>query len=159
MKIRSKLRWILGFIVLLIFDQATKFYFQGKNFEIIPYVFFIKYSENPGLIFGFFRNNWFFIYLLPVLVILILGYYFFRIKDKLFRLGSFFIITGIFSNFFGRVLYGYVIDWWYVPIYPMFNMTNSNLADIFIVAGVVLAIISLQKSQPKKSKNLVKSNR
>jgi len=150
MKKRQRIRWILMFLVFIIFDQTLKFYFQYKNFMIIPKVFFIKYSENLGLIFGFFSNIWFFTFLLPILVLSVLIYYFIKEKNKLFKKSIFLIIIGVSGNLIGRIILGYVIDFFYIPIYPALNMTNFNLSDVAILSGVIISIISLQKSRPKK---------
>ncbi|MBI2110403.1 signal peptidase II [Candidatus Woesearchaeota archaeon] len=140
---RKKLFILTAFIILI--DQLTKFFFQHKNTTLIKELLYFKYSENQGLIFGFFSNNVFFIYLLPILVLAFLLYYMRKMpsKEQLFLT---LIIAGIFSNLIGRIIYGYVIDFLYIPIYPRFNMANFNLADTSIVIGVFsLLLVSLKK--------------
>jgi len=130
---KKKLFILTAFILLI--DQLTKFLFQHKNTTLIQKILYFKYSENTGLIFGFFSNNIFFIYILPLLVLAFLLYYMRKMtsKEQIFLT---FIIAGILSNLIGRIIYGYVIDFLYIPIYPRFNMANFNLADVCILMGV-----------------------
>lgn len=131
-------RFILIIIVITLIDQITKFLFQYKNFNIINGLLLVKYSENPGLIFGLFSDNVFFLYILPFIVIFLLLIYYLKEKRELIALSL--IIGGILSNTIGRAIYGYVIDFIFVPIYPKYNISLFNLADACIVIGVVLLI-------------------
>jgi len=139
MKTKSKL--LLLILGLICIDFFTKIVFQHKNVTLIPHLFYLKYSENPGLIFGFFSYNMFFNYMLPLLVLIFLGIYFYKNKNPQEQLALSFLIAGIFGNLFSRAMHGYVIDWAYIPIYPPLNMANFNLADTFIITGVIFIIL------------------
>ena len=93
---------ILG-LILVIIDQLTKILSIGKNFTLIPKIFYVKYSTNSGLIFGFFSNNFFFIYILPIIIIGILIYFY--IKNTNLRIGLMLVISGIFGNLIGRIIF------------------------------------------------------
>jgi len=132
---------ILG-LILIIIDQLTKFYFINKNFTVIPKILYIKYSTNPGLIFGFFSNNIFFIYVLPVLIIGILIYFY--IKNTKLRIGLMLVVSGILGNLIGRIIYGYVIDFIFIPIYPPYNISLFNISDALIVFGVIYLVLKIK---------------
>ena len=62
------------------------------------------------------------------------------ISDKLEKIAYALVLGGAIGNFVNRIIYGYVIDFIDVKVfnydYPIFN-----LADIFIVVGVILLVI------------------
>ena len=55
-------------------------------------------------------------------------------------IGLLLILLGALSNFFDRLAYGYVIDYFYLK-----NFTIFNLADASISGGAILALIGLNK--------------
>ncbi len=50
------------------------------------------------------------------------------------------IIVGGLSNFYDRVVYGYVIDWLIVPWNAVIN-----LADVYITIGIFFLLVDLKK--------------
>ena len=72
------------------------------------------------------------------LILLALSYWFNRQYDKAASL--FLIILGAGSNLFDRLKYGYVVDYFDLKYFTVFN-----LADAMIVTGVVLLIVVLNK--------------
>lgn len=136
------LPFLLIFIIVLV-DFLTKSFFKGKNIEIIHNIFHITYSKNPGLIFGLFANNIFFNIILPILVIILIGYYWY--KKEISEIGSVLIIAGILGNLIDRILYGYVTDWIFFMIYPKYNISLFNLSDASLVIGIIISIYYLSK--------------
>jgi lipoprotein signal peptidase len=55
--------------------------------------------------------------------------------------GLVFIIIGGFLNFWQRLKYGYVIDYWKMPIGDIYN----NFMDWLIFIGIIIFIIELWK--------------
>jgi lipoprotein signal peptidase len=53
--------------------------------------------------------------------------------------GLLLIIIGGFFNFWQRLKYGYVIDYWKVPLVDIYN----NLMDWLIFIGIIIFIIEL----------------
>ncbi|HLC85695.1 MAG TPA: signal peptidase II [Candidatus Nanoarchaeia archaeon] len=129
------LRYIFLIIVLFLFDLITKLFFKGKEIFLFKY-FSFNYVENTGSIFGLFsrRNTFFTVLTLLILIVLV---YIFR-EDKDSRLGISFIIAGAFGNFVDRINYGFVVDFIDLGFWPVFN-----LADCFIVAGVIFLAVKL----------------
>lgn len=99
-------------------------------------------------------KNYFFVFSLPVpvpimyliycFVIACIFYYLFLNFKKLKlieQLAWVFVVSGAISNIGERVILGYVIDWIYI-----FNGV-FNLADGYIVAGIVLIFLQSKESQ------------
>lgn len=124
-------------IVLLCFglDQVTKAWAHARLTLGERVDFGFNLSQNSGLVFGFHMPLWG-TYLLTA-AILILGFYvvvkncLWKHKSHLFPLAL--IFAGALGNIVDRVRLGYVVDFIQVYWWPTFNV-----ADIFIVSGVVL---------------------
>lgn len=110
--------------------------------------------RNSGITFGLFAGNVSAIIIYRIityfLIFLLIGYYFLARgkKDFLTTLSLSFILGGSLGNTFDRISRGHVIDFigGRLPFWP-YDWYN-NLADLFIVAGIV--ILFLNKFSPKK---------
>lgn len=132
---------LIYIIILLLIDQLTKFLSINKNITLIENLLYIKYSENPGIIFGLFSNNIFFITLLPILFIIFLIYLYKKErKTRLFSYAILLTITGLVCNMVDRLIYKHVIDFIFIPIYPKYNISLFNFADLFLILGIILLI-------------------
>lgn len=140
-------------IIFLLIDQISKglinLYMNVnesiKLFDLLS----ITYVHNTGAAFSMLEGaRWLFIILGIVAMNVI---FIFFIKDK--ELNNFEIITyslllsGIMGNLIDRFLYGYVIDFIDVNI---FNFAIFNLADSFMVIGVILLMIGMIKCKSTK---------
>ena len=102
----------------------------------------ITYVRNTGVAFSMFPHNRYLVLVISLFIIIGIIYYVYKSKvnNKLEKVGYSLIIGGAISNFIDRLIHGYVIDFIDVKIfnydYPIFN-----LADTFIVIGVILLII------------------
>jgi signal peptidase II len=69
-------------------------------------------------------------------------------KNKRNNIAFSLLIGGILGNLIDRIIHGYVIDYFHFYLfgydYPIFN-----IADIGIVIGVILIIISIWKGEDK----------
>jgi signal peptidase II len=140
MKNKQILFYIL-IIIILFLDQITKILSINKNLTLIPRLLYVKYAENPGVIFGLFKYNIIFLYVIPIAIIIFLFIYFYKNKiSSLITIGSSFIISGLLSNIIDRIRLGYVIDFIFIPIIPKYNISLFNFADLFLIIGVILLI-------------------
>ena len=128
-------------IFIILFDQITKFlvekYLYFKQISVIDNVLLFTYVQNRGGAWGIFNNiPLLFIVLIPIVVI---GLFFYAIhsKRKLEILSICMIIGGALGNYIDRLFRGYVVDFIDFRIWPVFNV-----ADIFVVLGGVLLILS-----------------
>ena len=126
--------------ILIFLDWATKTLASNVDIELIPNFFYLAASKNPGVIFGFFPKNIFITILLPILLILILAFYFKKESSKFSITGLAFIISGLLGNLLDRILYGHVIDFIYFKIIPKYSISLFNLADSYVVIGLILII-------------------
>ena len=136
----------LVFILLIFGDRITKNFaitsLRQDDITIIPGVFTLHYLENPGAAWGIFPNAiWFF----AIITIVVLGamiYFYSRIPvEKKFLLLRFTIIllaAGAIGNFIDRMMWHYVVDFLYIKA---INFPVFNVADIYVVAGVILMVL------------------
>lgn len=155
-------KYLLGVLILLIFDQSIKYYvfhnlpkmnwlhpfypFGGIGVfkDFFGITFSINYLANTGAAWGTFSSYGKFLFFLRIVIVLFLIVYLFhfnKVKRRSFPL--FLIISGAIGNILDYVLYGHVVDmfnfnfWGYS--YPVFN-----IADSYITIGVIwLLLISL----------------
>ncbi|MDP2750548.1 MAG: signal peptidase II [Nanoarchaeota archaeon] len=136
----------LSIIAVVIFlDQLTKYLFYQKNFIIIKGILEIKSSTNAGIVFGWFSNNLIVVAALPLLIIAFFTSQYFSEakKHKLVIVAFPLIVAGLLGNLIDRFTRGFVVDFILIPIKPEQNISNFNLADTSLIAGVLLVIIYL----------------
>lgn len=119
---------LIAFLFFL--DFITKFFVRLYN----PKWPFINYLENTGVVLGVFQG--YNLLLMIVIIILIFIIIYFYKSERRYWLGFDFILAGAFGNLFDRFCYGYVIDFIDLKYWPVFN-----LADVFIVLGVIIVLI------------------
>lgn len=89
-----------------------------------------EYFRNSGIAFGIPIANVFII--ITTLIILFCLIWFVRITTFRAQLGMTFLLAGAFSNLLDRIIFSYVID------YLRFITSMFNLADIYILTGIIL---------------------
>jgi len=141
--------FILTFL-LIVADQVTKF--QADKLITEPIKIFDNYLvltkiENPGIAFGLELPKVLLITITVVLIAVIIHliYREINLKHKISILASSLILGGAIGNLIDRVMAGSVIDFISIKYWPTFN-----LADIFIVTGVILVIVFNKKIIPRK---------
>ena len=133
-------------LFVLLLDIISKiiirhYFFLGESVRIISN-FNITYVKNTGAAWSIFQNNTFLVLIISAMVIVGMIVYVYHNKPKIFinKLSFGFILGGAMGNFIDRLIYGYVIDFIDIKIfgydYPIFN-----IADIFIVVGVIILIV------------------
>lgn len=149
---KSKLYIIFGIILLVIIDQVSKLlvskYLVDSNIVLIPKFLLFSYIKNYGAAFGILEGKRVFFIIITVIVSAYLIYELIKSKNKFDIISLVLIISGILGNFIDRVIFGYVRDFISFSIFdPIFN-----LADSFIVIGVILYVISLLVGGKNESK-------
>ena len=127
-------------VLLVILDQVSKWFaFQYKpSFDVIGEFLRIQYIENTGTIFGLLENsNFIFMILSFVLCFIIAIYMKLKVPKKSYKEKCFtLILTGGIGNLIDRIFRGFVIDFISLKYVGIFN-----LADMFIVIGVIVLLI------------------
>jgi signal peptidase II len=148
------------------FDQATKFWamthLMGQNAVLyFNGMFQFVYAENPGAFLGlggaWSREMRFVIFALIVFFGLggMLWYLLKKEKLKLNLFAYTFILAGGFGNLWDRVFHddGHVIDFMLIELGGPFRTGVFNVADVFIVIGVLMALFGeyllKHSSQPR----------
>lgn len=134
--------WII--LVVVVIDQLAKYLVRntmdyGQSIPIIDKVFYLTSHRNPGAAWGIFSGQTGF--LIAIAFIAIIGFlvYARTVKDKLTRIAFGLLIGGATGNVIDRLIFGEVTDMFDFRFinYPIFNT-----ADIFLVSGVILLLIS-----------------
>jgi len=143
---------IIFVIFLIIFDRffkilSKKFFFNNK-IEIIGDFLKFNFAKNYFIAFsipisGYILNI---LIILIILLLLILLIYFIQKKQSISSIYLFFIILGASSNLFDRIYYGYVIDYFDLKYFTIFN-----LADCLIVFGSIGLLLTMNKKNKFKN--------
>jgi signal peptidase II len=122
-------KYLGTFIILLIVDQLIKFvliiFFPEQVFKNLVGIFNI--------------GNIFYIILFTILMVIVLLFLFNNKKD-IYVFPFQFILAGAFSNLLDKVFRGYVID--FIPVFNGY----LNLADLFIIFGLLIILLNLRKT-------------
>ncbi len=134
--------YLLIFLIA-ISDQLIKSYIEnnfiyGESISIIKNIFHITYVKNTGAAFGILKGKIaFFIIMTAVIVIFLLIYRYYYVKQSiLFDISFALIIGGAIGNLIDRVRFSYVVDYLDFRVWPVFN-----LADSAVVIGAIILVI------------------
>lgn len=143
---------ILTILVILVdfFSKyiVSKLMTVNETINLIDNFFRITYVKNTGAAFSIFSNNTLLVIIISIVVIGFLLFYIYKNKgnNKLENVSYAFILGGAISNLIDRLVYGYVIDFLDFEILS-YNAPIFNLADTFIVIGVILFLINTLRSR------------
>jgi len=137
---------ILSSLSFLILESIIKYSIVNKipdeGFYLIPKILQIIYVPNYNIAFSLPLPK-ILILIIVVIILFILSYFWWinlvEGNYKMFFANSLLII-GALSNFVDRFLYGYVVDYINIFIWPIFN-----LADVMIVVGIFIHLFHLKK--------------
>lgn len=143
---------ILTILVILVdfFSKymVSKLMTVNETINLINNFFRITYVKNTGAAFSIFSNNTILVIIISVVIIGFLLFYIYKNKgnNKLENVSYAFILGGAISNLIDRLVYGYVIDFLDFEILS-YDAPIFNLADTFIVIGVILFLINTLRSR------------
>lgn len=143
----KKVRLLLISVLLILFDQWTKYFatLKLKNHtpvDVIPGVFQFAYVENTGSAFGMFGGKTVFLLIFTSLILIAVLFIYFKIPmEKRYlpiRLILMFIVAGAIGNIIDRFAYHYVVDFLYFQLidFPVFNV-----ADIYITCSAIVLLV------------------
>ncbi|MFA6421967.1 MAG: signal peptidase II [Candidatus Buchananbacteria bacterium] len=133
---------VLGLFLFLV-DRILKHYISEVSVILSSKSFFswfmIEKTINRGVAFGIPVNYWLliFLYIIIVAALCFLAAIMIKKNDYISFGALFIIICGAFSNFIDRISFGYVIDY-----FNVLNFSVFNVADVMITCGAVIFIIS-----------------
>ena len=141
---------IIFFLIdILSKSLIARFISFNESITIINNFFNITYVRNTGAAWSILNNNTIMITIISIVIIIFLiGYMYKNNKNssKFEKVGYSLVLGGALGNLFDRLVYGYVID--FIDIY-IFNYDYPifNLADTFIVIGVIILFISMWRDK------------
>lgn len=138
---------VIVVIISLLLDIGSKFlvsriFILNESKTIIDNFLNITYVRNTGAAWSILDNNTWMVTVISLLIIIGIIYYVYRnrVSKKILKIGYGLILGGAIGNFIDRIVYGYVIDFIDIDIFG-WNYPIFNLADMFIVGGVILVMI------------------
>jgi len=169
----KKSRLLVISLLIILLDQLSKtavvYYLQiGESTSVLGNFFRLTYILNPGGVFGSKLGSQNFYTIVAVLALIVTSWFFFKTKSKetWLRVGLCMVLGGAVGNLIDRLRFGEVVDFldfdffnisfppskilffnfsgFYLDRWPVFN-----LADSFVLIGMVLIIACLLKSKEK----------
>ncbi len=150
--------------IFLVLDQISKIIVSSyiklnSEIKVIKNFFYLTLCHNEGAAWGLFSNARFIIIIGTIAAIILIYHYIYTFKENMrnnFAFGL--LIGGLGGNLIDRIIFGYVRDFLDFYIfkydYPVFN-----IADMCIVFGVFLLIISIIKGDDKNEDKSRKPSR
>lgn len=148
----NKRKFFILIIILICIDQISKFLvvFNKDNLPktIIKNFLNITYCENRGIAFGLasgYVQLFSIITLVIIVAILICVCINFRKINTFLSVGIGLLISGGVGNLIDRLIRSYVVD--FIDFGDFINFPVFNIADIFVVIGVIVIGISCLKNE------------
>lgn len=161
-----KTRMFLGmFVFALVSDQLTKIWIvetvhYGEIFVWIPGILDITHARNPGGAFSFLagapvvgRMTFFIGATLAAIGLLLVFFRRLEPEMRLVALALGGILGGAVGNLIDRIAYGEVIDFIDVHLWFGYTWPTFNLADSFIVVGIVFLFLDVFENDVEEAKD------
>ena len=145
-------------ILFLIIDLVSKIIVDKlmaleKSIIVIKHFFRLTKVYNYGASWSILNGARILFLILAIVILVVLYFYHKRFKENSRNNFAFGLVyAGILGNFCNRLIYGYVIDFLDFNIFG-YNYPIFNLADTFIVIGVILLIIAIIKKEDEYAVN------
>ena len=142
-------------IVIVFLDRISKAwvvgsYYYGESESILGNFLRITYTRNPNVVFGIHIGGRIVSLSLTILAFVLVLYLFVISHHTLFSLSLSFIIGGAIGNLWDRFAYKEVIDFIDMGI-GRYRWFTFNIADSFVVIGIILALIFYLKDSMKRN--------
>jgi len=140
---------IFAVVILILLDQGTKLWALASlkpihNMTLVEGFMDLTFVENRGVAFGMFSGQRWFILLLTCVIAAGLIWFYLALPQKQeyrpVRVSLVMILAGAVGNIIDRLFRGYVVDFFE---FTFFDWPVFNVADIYVVAGVILFALML----------------
>ena len=141
---------LLSFIIDQVSKALVSTYFSlNESVKLIDNFLYLNYINNTGASFSILTNKKYLLIVLSLIAIVIIIRYINTFKNTIFnRIGLGLLLGGILGNLSDRILFGYVKD--FISLYIFgYSFPVFNIADICIVVGVIILIISILRGEDK----------
>jgi signal peptidase II len=147
---KQRIRHFIYFILLVAFDQVTKYWARVSLQEdgplsIIPGVLKLQYHENTGAVWGIMTDKTGLLTVLSIILFIILLLVYFKIPQKRrylpIQIIWVFIMAGAIGNIIDRITLKYVVDFVYIELidFPIFNIADNYLT----LSSILLLILGI----------------
>lgn len=144
---------------LVLIDQIVKmlvvqFIAPTGGITLINGVLSLTYLENKGAAFGLWNSRWLLIGVNIVIIFVIIKLLRSKTYDftKQMKTAYSLILAGGITNLIDRLFRGFVID--YIDINELFYYPVFNLADICIIVGILIVVVTIViKTLQKQEQN------
>jgi len=144
-KSKNKILLLSYFLTLSLFiiDRILKYYAMAHNSSNGFFVF----EKNTGIAFSIPIPQIILPILTAIIILFVISYSlkYLKIQKFTLHLTTLLITAGAISNLIDRLKFGYVIDYFDIKYWPVFNV-----ADVMIVVGVILWIWKLGYKKEKR---------
>jgi signal peptidase II len=153
----GRLGWLWISVLVLVLDQATKYYFENtlslyQQIVVIPDYFSWTLAYNTGAAFSFLADGsgwqrWLFA-LIAIVVSIVLVVWLKRLgrDDTWLAIALALVLGGALGNLYDRIAIGHVIDFifvhWHEHGFPAFN-----IADSAITVGAIMLALDMFKTK------------
>lgn len=150
---------IILIMSLVLIDQIVKmlvvqFIAPTGGITLIDGVLSLTYLENKGAAFGLWNSRWLLIGVNIVIIFVIIKLLRSKTYDftKQMKTAYSLILAGGITNLIDRLFRGFVID--YIDINELFYYPVFNLADICIIVGILIVVVTIViKTLQKQEQN------
>ena len=134
-------------ILLILLDQGTKLWALESlkpihSMTVVDGILDMTFVENRGVAFGMLAGQrWLILVLTGVIAGALIYFYRTLPKKKAYlplRAALLLVLSGAVGNIIDRVFRGYVVDFFE---FTFFDWPVFNVADIYVVAGVILMVL------------------
>lgn len=143
----KKKKYLFLIFIIFLIDQITKIIISNNinlngSVTVIKNFFSLTYVKNTGAAFGFFSGKTLLITIISVFIFVYLLMELIKNKSniKIINLSFSFILGGLISNLYDRIVLGYVRDFMDFTIFNK-GFAIFNIGDAFIVVGCFMFII------------------
>jgi signal peptidase II len=138
----KKIAWLIAGAIFFITDRYLKdlAITTNQSHKILGDILSFNFIPNYNIAFSLpLKGPWLVIIISLIIMAIIIYLLSFKLKNSE-KISFFLILLGAISNLVDRLQYGYVIDYFDLKWFTIFN-----LADVLITLGTLILIISLFK--------------
>ncbi len=131
-------------------DQVSKWWANGslsfvRPLVVLDPVLWLQLVYNHGAAYGLFQHQRVILIASSILILgILLGFRSFWVESKWSAYGVSWLVSGTLGNLIDRVAHGYVIDFIYIHIFPVFNV-----ADVMIDIGIACFLLDILSKRVK----------
>lgn len=142
------MRFWLTMLSVLIIDQLSKLWVvhnfnPGESRAVWDQVLYLTYVQNQGAAFGMLPGrSWLFLAGALLVIVVLVVYNSRHRQPNIVQAITGLIVAGALGNLLDRVRFNYVVDFFDLGWWPVFN-----IADVAIVCGAILLVIILFRDE------------